>query len=191
MSQQPRQPIARPKQLLLAVVVTLSSAPLSAERLLEETVIADMDWQPLWVIPLNEHDRACRQCGGRFVDPLAGVDLNQSPTEADLEVYADDTEVTEGELLFEGNVSLKQGYRQVTADQVIADRARETATATGNVVFREPGILIRGSRIDYDSQSEEVTVTDARYVIHDRRMVGSAVQLSALETAKSRLTTVA
>ena len=123
MSQQPFQPIARTKLLLLAVVVTLSSAPLSAERLLEETVIADMDWQPLGVIPLNEHDRACRQCNGRFADPLAGVDLNKSPTEADLEVYADDTEVTEGELLFEGNVSLKQGYRQVTADQVIADRA--------------------------------------------------------------------
>ena len=69
--------------------------------------------------------------------------------------------MTEGELLFEGNVSLKQGYRQVTADQVTADRAGETATATGNVIFREPGILIRGSRIDYDSQSEEAIVTDA------------------------------
>ncbi|MBO74933.1 MAG: organic solvent tolerance protein [Flavobacteriales bacterium] len=171
------QPIARPKLLVLAVAAALSSAPLSAEGLFEETVVADMDWQPMRVIPLDEQDRACRQCGGRFADPLADADLSQSPTEADLEVYADGTEVTEGELLFRGNVSLKQGYRQVTADQVTADRARETATATGNVVFREPGILIRGSRIDYDSQSEEAVVTDARYVIHDRRMVGAADQL--------------
>ena len=171
------QSIARPKLLVLAVAAALSSAPLSAEGLFEETVVADMDWQPMRVIPLDEQDRACRQCGGRFADPLADADLSQSPTEADLEVYADDTEVTEGELLFRGNVSLKQGYRQVTADQVTADRARETATATGNVVFREPGILIRGSRIDYDSQSEEAVVTDARYVIHDRRMVGAADQL--------------
>ena len=128
-------------------------------------------------IPLSEQDLACRQCGGRYVDPLASADLTQSPTEADLEVYADDTEVTEGELLFKGNVSLKQGYRQVTADRVTADRARETATATGNVVFREPGILIRGSRIDYDSQSEEAVVSNAHYVIHERRMIGSADQL--------------
>ena len=169
--------MVRPKLLVMAVAGALSSAPLSAEGLFEETVIANMDWQPMRVIPLEEQDRACRQCGGRFADPLAGADLSQSPTEADLEVYADDTEVTEGELLFQGNVSLKQGYRQVTADQVTADRARETATATGNVVFREPGILIRGSRIDYDSQSEEAIVTDARYVIHDRRMVGAADQL--------------
>ena len=169
--------MVHPKLLVMAVAAALSSAPLSAEGLFEETVIANMDWQPMRVIPLEEQDRACRQCGGRFADPLAGADLSQSPTEADLEVYADDTEVTEGELLFQGNVSLKQGYRQVTADQVTADRARETATATGNVVFREPGILIRGSRIDYDSQSEEAIVTDARYVIHDRRMVGAADQL--------------
>ena len=180
MSHLPLQPIARPKLLMIAVAAALSSAPLSAEGLFEETVIADMDWQPMLVIPLEEQDRACRQCGGRFADSLAGIDLSQSPTEADLEVSADDTEVTEGELLFEGNVSLKQGYRQVTADQVTADRAGETATATGNVIFREPGILIRGSRIDYDSQSEEAIVTDARYVIHDRRMVGSAVRLKRL-----------
>ena len=139
--------------------------------------MADMDWQPMKAIPLDEQDLACRQCGGRYVDPLAGADLTQSPTEADLEVYADDTEVTEGELLFQGNVSLKQGYRQVTADRVTADRARETATATGNVVFREPGILIRGSRIDYDSQSEEAIVSNAHYVIHERRMIGAADQL--------------
>ena len=144
---------------------------------MEETVLADMDWQPMKATPLDEQDLACRQCGGRYVDPLANTDLTQSPTEADLEVYADDTEVTEGELLFQGNVSLKQGYRQVTADRVTADRARETATATGNVVFREPGILIRGSRIDYDSQSEEAVVSNAHYVIHERRMIGAADQL--------------
>ena len=120
---------------MLAVAAALSSAAPRAEGLLEETVIADMDWQPMKAIPLEEQDLACRQCRGRYMDPLASADLTQSPTEEDLEVFADDTEVTEGELLFKGNVSLKQGYRQVTADQVTADRARETATATGNVCF--------------------------------------------------------
>ena len=169
--------MASPKLLFLAVATALASTTLRAEGLLEETVLADMDWQPMKAIPLTEQDLACRQCGGRYVDPLASADLTQSPTEADLEVYADDTEVTESELVFQGNVSLKQGYRQVTADRVTADRARETASATGNVVFREPGILIRGSRIDYDSQSEEAVVSNAHYVIHERRMIGAADQL--------------
>ena len=97
--------IASPSLLFLAVAAALASSTLRAEGLLEETVLADMDWQPMKAIPLDEQDIACRQCGGRYVDPLASADLTQSPTEADLEVYADDTEVTEGELLFQGNVS--------------------------------------------------------------------------------------
>ena len=130
-------------------------------------IAADMDWRPSDGDPAGRRSRTWRV--GSAVDGLPTPSMptptsTQSPSEADLEVYADDTEVTEGELLFQGNVSLKQGYRQVTADRVTADRARETATATGNVIFREPGILIRGSRIDYDSQSEEAVVRDAHYV---------------------------
>ena len=162
---------------MIAVAAALSAASARSAPLLEETVVADLDWQPRRVIPLAAQDLACRQCGGRFADPLADVDRTQPPGEADLEVSADDTEVTETELIFEGNVSLTQGYRQVTADRVTADRQAETATATGNVAFREPDVLIRGSRIDYDSASEEAVVTDARYVLHSRRMVGSAAEL--------------
>jgi len=168
---------AQKKLLTLATAAAVWSAPATAERLMERGVPADMDWQPLIAIPIDAQDLGCRQCGGRYLDPLANTDLSQSPTESDLEVYADDTEVTESQLLFRGNVSLRQGYRQVSADEVTADRAQETATAMGNVEFREPGILIRGSRIDYDSKAQEAIVSDARYVIHDRRMIGAADKL--------------
>ena len=40
-------PIASPKLLFLAVAAALASATLRAEGLLEETVLADMDWQPM------------------------------------------------------------------------------------------------------------------------------------------------
>ena len=159
-------PKARTHLRLIAVVMVLLSSGIRAEWLLERTVVADMDWQPITVIPLDEQDLTCRQCRGRYVDPLAGVDMSQSPTDADLEVSADTTEVTEGALLFQGNVSLRQGYLQVSADRVTADRARETATATGNVVLRQPGTLIRGSRVEYDSTTEEDIVSDAHYVLH-------------------------
>ena len=88
-------PKARAHTLLTTVVMALLSSGVQAEGLLERTVVADMDWQPITVIPLDEQDLACRQCKGRFVDPLAGVDMDQSPADADLEVSADRTEVTE------------------------------------------------------------------------------------------------
>ena len=105
---------------MLAVSTVLCSTTLRAEGLLEETVLADMDWQPMRAIPLSEQDLACRQCGGRYTDPLSTADLSQSPTEADLEVYAD-TPKSPRASRCSRNVSLKQGYRQA-ADRVTADR---------------------------------------------------------------------
>ena len=70
-----------------------------------------------------------------------------APAEADLEVTADDSEVTETTLFFEGNVSVKQGYRTVFADSVNIDQENETAIASGNVTLREPGVLMTGSEI--------------------------------------------
>ena len=61
----------------IGVVMVWFSSGIQAEGLLEQTVVADMDWQPITVIPLDEQDLACRQCKGRFVDPLAGVDMSQ------------------------------------------------------------------------------------------------------------------
>ena len=52
------------------------------------------------------------------------------PGEADLEVTADDSKVTETMLYFNGNVSVQQGYRSVTADAVETDRQNETAVAS-------------------------------------------------------------
>lgn len=167
-------------RLLLLVGVGLSVQSVSASQLLEEAIAADLDWQPISVIPLEEQDLICRQCKGRFSDPLRDLDTSVPPGESDLEVTADDSEVTENELLFQGNVILTQGYRRVSADRVFADRSRNIGTAEGNVILREPGVLIKGSKVVYDNVNEEVEVSNAQYVLHDRRMVGAADKLKRL-----------
>ncbi|NDH41685.1 MAG: LPS-assembly protein LptD, partial [Gammaproteobacteria bacterium] len=143
-----------PKPLAVSVLLaswSLLAHPLKAEELVEVAVLPVPDWRPLAVIPAPEADLRCRQCQGKFVDPLAAVDTGVPPTEADLEVSADDSEVTEGTLFFSGNVRVQQGYRTVTADEVQIDRVDETAVALGQVTLREPGIVLTGAEIRYDS----------------------------------------
>ena len=109
----------RPKPLAVSVLLaslSLLVQPVSADELVEVAVLPVPDWQPLAVIPATETDLRCRQCQGKFIDPLAAVDTTVTPTEADLEVSADDSEVTESTLFFSGNVRVQQGYRFVTAD---------------------------------------------------------------------------
>ena len=91
---------------------------------------------------------------------------------------ADDSEVTETMLYFNGNVSVQQGYRSVTADAVEIDRQNETAVASGNVTLREPGVVMTGSQIQYNSLSEQADLSDAQYVLHDRQLSGSAQALT-------------
>ena len=158
--------------------VSLISGLAQAEGLSEVSVAPWPDWTPIKVIPIDQAAIRCRQCQGQFLDPLADVDQSVPPGEADLEVTADDSEVTETMLYFNGNVSVQQGYRSVTADAVEIDRQNETAVASGNVTLREPGVVMTGSRIQYNSLSEQANLSDAQYVLHDRQLSGSAQALT-------------
>ena len=103
---------------VLTASVSLNPGLAQAEGLREISVAPWPDWTPIKVIPLDQASLRCRQCQGQFLDPLAGVDQSVPPGEADLEVTADDSEVTETMLYFDGNVSVQQGYRSLTADAV-------------------------------------------------------------------------
>ena len=163
---------------VITASVSLTSGLVQADGLTEVSVAPWPDWTPIKVIPLDQAALRCRQCQGQFLDPLANVDQSVPPGEADLEVTADDSEVTETKLYFNGNVSVQQGYRSVTADAVEIDRQNETAVASGNVTLREPGIVMTGSEIRYNSVSEQADLSHAQYVLHDRQLSGSAQALT-------------
>ena len=100
-----------PARNLLTIAVLNASMCLSTwaneeNELLEIPVAPWPDWQPVTVIPIANQTLRCRQCQGQFVDPFASADQLVAPTEADLEVTADDSEVTETTLFFKGNATM-------------------------------------------------------------------------------------
>ena len=169
-----RKPLASAVCLALGV----STQHTIADELNERTVLPLLDWQPLISVPVTSVDKRCRQCDGQFIDPLANIDTSIPPTDSDLEVNADNSEVTETELTFVGNVRVQQGYRRVSANQVTIDRAGERAVASGDVTFREPGVVITGDSVIYDSISEVAQVDAAQYLLHNRQLSGTAATLS-------------
>ena len=181
-------PLARVVRAIGGIGTYLLVSTSGAEVLKEMPVAINLDWQPLLQVPIQERDKICRQCQGRFVDPLAGVDTSVTPVDSELQVTAAESEVTEGEAIFTGDVGIQQGYRLIRADRVQVDRLRETAVATGNVTLREPGVLIQGEKVTYNSQSEVAEVFDADYVLHTRRMVGAADQLTRMASGEIEIT---
>jgi LPS-assembly protein len=173
--------LTRLTHLTCVLMLSLFCVSVWADELIESGVSADLDWQPLIQIPAEERDHRCRQCKGRYVDPMADVDTSVSPLDSELQVAAEESEVTETDALFTGDVKIQQGYRMIRADRVEVDRVEETATATGHVTLREPGALIRGEKVIYNSRSEVADVYDANFVLHNRGMAGAADQLTPHE----------
>ena len=144
--------------------------------LFSEAVAAQLDWQPLPIIPASKQDRRCRQCAGKFIDPLAG----QVPTEprtTDVEVSADTSSATEGNLVFEGDVSVSQGNRGLRADTVTFDREQQMTEATGNITYREPGVVLLGDHLTFDSDRQHATIDGAHFALHAAQLSGAAERL--------------
>ena len=152
--------------------------PAAAQQmvLFSEDIAAQLDWQPLPLLTEAERDLRCRQCQGQFVDPLKG----QSPTapgSADIEVSADNSSGTEGQLLLTGNVSVIQGNRSIEADSVAFDRDQQFTEASGNVAYREPGVVLQGEHLTFDSERQHATVNQAHFALHEAQLSGAAQQL--------------
>ena len=147
----------------------------SRGQILTEIVISsDYDWQPIKALPIDARGLRCRQCGGAYVDPLADVPRTTPPESSNIEISAAKTEVSEGQLLFSGGVVVRQGYQQMTADEASFDRTTDTAVAVGDIELREPGIMLRGSSVTYDSRTREAAISEARFVLHEAHLAGVA-----------------
>jgi len=145
------------------------------------TVTAQLDWQPLSLIPAARQDLRCRQCGGTFVDPLAGQ-IPTEPGSTDVQVSADKSSSDNDTLSFQGDVSVQQGNRSLRADSVQLDRNRQITKAQGNIGYREPGVALLGDSFEYDSGTREATITNARFALHQTQMSGTANTLERQST---------
>ncbi len=148
-----------------------------ADALEEERVRTRLNWTPLEQVAASERDARCIKCSGKYTDPLAAVDRSVTPAESDLEISAGDSDITDETLFFSDAVTVTQGYRTLKAEQVTIDRVEQTVTATGPIEVREPGIVMYGDTISYNSIDEQAELTDAEFVLYEQQLYGIAEQI--------------
>ena len=159
--------------------MTQASEPPTTEQqmvLFSQDIAAQLDWQPLPLITETQRNLRCRQCNGQFVDPLKGQPPT-APGSADIKVSADNSSGTEGQIFLTGNVSVVQGNRSIQADAVTFDRDQQFTEASGNVAYREPGVVLQGENLDFDSERQHATVNQAHFALHEPQLSGAAQQL--------------
>ena len=161
--------------LIIALILIATVTGAIADDLIDETAIqARINWVPLALVREDDRDERCVKCGGRYQDPLVNVDRSVPPAQFDLEVTAGDTDITDETLYFSDNVTVSQGYRTLKAQEVSIDRIEQTVVAQGPIEFREPGIVMYGDTMNYDSLGERAVLANAEFAMYDQQLYGVA-----------------
>lgn len=147
-----------------------------------------LDWVPLSEMTSEQRARVASQCCGGFVVPQAyqeridqfsDVDIDSLPLEAgsDASLLEDGGETS----VMEGNVFVRQGTRELTADSARITRSANAAELTGNVTFRDPGVLLVGDRALVKMNEGEAEIDNAQFVLHETGLRGYAAAIRISE----------
>jgi LPS-assembly protein len=137
-----------------------------------------LDWIPREEMTQQQQLELVANCCGGFVDPT-GREKNSEddPANATMMFLTEQglTQTSQDLITIDGNVVVSQGYRSVENDSNTSiNREQNTVLMDGNVIFREPGILLQGDSAFIDSDDGMNRVTAAQYVLHDYGAHGQA-----------------
>lgn len=140
----------------------------------QHTTDHPLDWATRRQVPPALRDAQCINCNGRYLDPLADVDRSVPPERSDINATAGSTEIQDNTVRLSGGVNVQQGYRHLSGDEAVLDRAQRAGVVDGNITVREPGLLLRGEHAEIFSRSGEARIEQSQFVLHEQRLRGAA-----------------
>ena len=161
----------------IATAVFLFSSTIWGEATVGESQAKrDLDWVDRQEMDAEQQATLPRFCCGAFLEPQSqGEESAQDPSEAALRVSAISTETGNGSVaILKGDVSISQGYRQITSDHALVDQVNRQISLSGNVRLREPNILLAGEHALLNLDSQEIKLKNVDYVLHAASVRGSA-----------------
>ena len=173
-----------PEPAVIANVATaaVTTAPVASEP---PAVMKTLDWVFLTRLPPErQSSRDSLLCKGGYLEPeRPGMDYVGDPANAPIHATADTSTYQDGGFgNLCGNVVISQGYRQAESDVARLDRSENIVDLEGNVVIREPGLLMTGDDAIVNTASGYAEIIDARYVLHQKRIRGQAGRIVRRES---------
>lgn len=139
-----------------------------------------MDWVDEEDMTEEERARLTIGCCGAYIEPKANYpEAGLEPDKASLRVSAGSTEVQqEGTTKLEGSVQVTHGYRQLRSSSAILDQNNRGIELTGDVLFREPGLLLQGENAAVNLQAGTLNFDNVSFVLHETGTRGTAEKMS-------------
>ena len=157
---------------------TVTVATSNSRANLKET----LDWLPRSQLSVSKQkalDEETPWCVGNYSEPARpGKNFSGNPDAAPIVAEADESAYDQDEVAtLTGNVSVRQGNRQLQSDTARMNRTTNYAEFEGNVVFREPGTLLVGDYGDMLLDTGRATVKNASYAMHEAHARGESKEI--------------
>lgn len=128
------------------------------------------DDKPLCIGQMDDAARAAAAAGPA---PLTPEELSRQP----IDVSSDDAQLgLDGSATLSGNVVVRQGDREITADRMELDAENSSLRVDGNVEFRDPQLRVRGQGGNY-SASQGANFKGAEFEMPARPARGTASEM--------------
>jgi len=92
-----------------------------------------------------------------------------------------------GDILLRGQAAIVKGDRQLNADEVTFNRNNQAAVATGAVVFGDSRMMLEGTSLAYNIDTDQGTIENASYALREKRARGRATRIIRSDASRHRL----
>jgi LPS-assembly protein len=143
----------------------------------EQTTI---DYKTLDWYPYTRSSNNNNICKGRYISPQIGeIDDDTSPSLQTVFVSADQSNSELGKAaILNGNVDIKQGGRSLHSPLAKLNQETGAFSLEEGVTYRQTGLLISGQTANGNINEEEISLSRAKYVLHQQSIRGDAKKIT-------------
>lgn len=114
-------------------------------------------------------------CDGAYVAPTPDwPDADKAPAQSPLHASAASSRMANNTVTLSGDVQVSQGNRHLSASEASLNRDTDQVVAGGGITFREPDLLVHGSRAEFSTDTALGHFEDASFVEYHNQLRGSA-----------------
>lgn len=177
---------SRPSHPLPAPADAPVPAPQGAAAIGSTTVPPDtvtFDWVAYEALPASIAAEVPAYCGGAYVEPSYPFPRDVDASSLPVEASAASVDYWLGDRAeLSGGVRVAHGNRSLTTEHAVYVESSRSISVGGDIVMREPGLLVRGDRAEVALDSGAARIESGRFVLHESALRGKAALVARSES---------
>ena len=152
--------------------------------------VANLDWTSINKLPASyPKTQRVHLCQGGYLEPnWPGRNFKGNSNNAPITANADKYNYeTKGLGILKGHVQIEQGNRLITSNIAHFNQSKNKATFKGDVIIRQPGMLIVGTNGSVNTKKDDIKINHAQYVLQKQHIRGSASHAERQSSGKIKM----